>query len=789
MKKLSILFLLCTAMLTAQEKFSISGTVKDASSGETLFGASVFIQNSSIGTTTNEYGFYSITAAKGTYTLVVSYMGFDDISQEIILDKDQNLNIDIAESSNQLGEVVIRTEDSEDISIRKPQMSVSKLNVGTIKQMPAVLGEVDIIKSIQLLPGVTNNGEGSSGFNVRGGSVDQNLVLLDETIIYNTSHLLGFFSIFNSDAIKDIKLYKGNIPARFGGRASSVLDVRQKDGNKKNLALTGGIGTVSTRLAIEGPIAKDRSSFLVAGRGSYAHLFLKLSEELKDNSAYFYDMNLKANFEINENNQLFLSGYFGRDVFKFADSFNSSYGNSSGNLRWNHVFSDKIFSNLSVNYSKYDYQLEINAFEFDWISQIDNYNLKYALSYYINNDIKLDFGINGIHYLFNPGIISPTTEDSGINYLKLDQKTAIEGGLYAGVEHRITPKLSLQYGLRYSNFARLGGQSIVEYENDQPVVYNEVLGIYERGTPIGSTAYDKNEVIRSFGNLEPRFSVAYELNERSSMKAGYSRVAQYIHLISNTTSVTPLDVWAPSGPYIEPQLSNQYAVGYFRKFRDNNFSLEIEAYYKDIENRIDYIDGSDLIGNNTIETEILTGESKAYGLEFLVRKNKGNFTGWLAYTWAKSEQRTPGGTAGGPGINDGEWYYTPYDRTHDISFTGTYRLNDKWRFSANFIYQTGRPVTYPDGQYEYEGLSIASYSERNSNRLPAYHRIDVSAILVPGKPNRKWRGEWVFGIYNIYNRRNAASISFSQNRETGLNEATRTAIFGIVPSVTYNFKF
>lgn len=789
MKKLSILFLLCTAMLTAQEKFSISGTVKDASSGETLFGASVFIQNSSIGTTTNEYGFYSITAAKGTYTLVVSYMGFDDISQEIILDKDQNLNIDIAESSNQLGEVVIRTEDSEDISIRKPQMSVSKLNVGTIKQMPAVLGEVDIIKSIQLLPGVTNNGEGSSGFNVRGGSVDQNLVLLDETIIYNTSHLLGFFSIFNSDAIKDIKLYKGNIPARFGGRASSVLDVRQKDGNKKNLALTGGIGTVSTRLAIEGPIAKDRSSFLVAGRGSYAHLFLKLSEELKDNSAYFYDMNLKANFEINENNQLFLSGYFGRDVFKFADSFNSSYGNSSGNLRWNHVFSDKIFSNLSVNYSKYDYQLEINAFEFDWISQIDNYNLKYALSYYINNDIKLDFGINGIHYLFNPGIISPTTEDSGINYLKLDQKTAIEGGLYAGVEHRITPKLSLQYGLRYSNFARLGGQSIVEYENDQPVVYNELLGIYERGTPIGSTAYDKNEVIRSFGNLEPRFSVAYELNERSSMKAGYSRVAQYIHLISNTTSVTPLDVWAPSGPYIEPQLSNQYAVGYFRKFRDNNFSLEIEAYYKDIENRIDYIDGSDLIGNNTIETEILTGESKAYGLEFLVRKNKGNFTGWLAYTWAKSEQRTPGGTAGGPGINDGEWYYTPYDRTHDISFTGTYRLNDKWRFSANFIYQTGRPVTYPDGQYEYEGLSIASYSERNSNRLPAYHRIDVSAILVPGKPNRKWRGEWVFGIYNIYNRRNAASISFSQNRETGLNEATRTAIFGIVPSVTYNFKF
>ena len=789
MYRLIFIVFLSSSSIFSQQNFSISGTIKDKGSGETLFGAAVFILDSSIGTTTNEYGFYSITAPEGSYTIVVSYMGFDDVIEEIILNSDQNLNIEVTESSTQLNEIVLKTEDSEDISLRKPQMSVSKLNVATIKQMPAVLGEVDIIKSIQLLPGVTNNGEGSSGFNVRGGSVDQNLVLLDETIIYNTSHLLGFFSIFNSDAIKDIKLYKGNIPARFGGRASSVLDVRQKDGNNKNFMMTGGIGTVSSRLAIEAPIVKDRSSFLIAGRGSYAHLFLKFDEDLKDNSAYFYDLNLKTNFEINENNQLFLSGYFGRDVFKLNENFNSSYGNSSGNLRWNHVFNDKIFSNLSVYYSKYDYQLEINAFEFDWISQIDNYNVKYALSYYINNDITLDFGINGIHYLFNPGIISPTSETSGINYLKLDQKTAIEGGIYAGVEHRISPKLSLQYGLRYSNFARLGGQAIVNYENDQPVVYNEVLGIYERGTPIGATDYEKGDVINSFGNLEPRLAFSYQLNESSSVKAGYSRVAQYIHLISNTTSVTPLDVWAPSGPYIEPQLSNQYAVGYFRKLRDNNYSIEIEAYYKDIENRIDYIDGSDLIGNNTIETEILNGESKAYGLEFLLRKTKGSFTGWLAYTWAKSEQRTPGGNAGGPGINDGNWYYTPYDRTHDLSFTGTYRLNDKWRFSANIIYQTGRPVTYPDGQYEYEGLSIASYSDRNSNRLPAYHRIDVSAILVPGKPNKKWKGEWVFGIYNIYDRKNAASISFSQNRETGLNEATRTAIFGIVPSVTYNFKF
>jgi len=788
-KWLCLILILITSVVFGQSKFSISGTIKDQSSGETLFGATVFIKGSTIGTTTNEYGFFSISAPAGSYTLVCSYMGFDENSQEIEVNTDQNLIIELAEVTNQLNEVVLVTENSEDISLRKPQMSVSKLNVSTIKQMPAVLGEVDIIKSIQLLPGVTNNGEGSSGFNVRGGSVDQNLVLLDETIIYNTSHLLGFFSIFNSDAIKDIKLYKGNIPARFGGRASSVLDVRQKDGNNKNFTLTGGIGSVSSRLAIEGPIVKDRSSFLVAGRGSYAHLFLKLSEELKDNSAYFYDLNLKANFEIDEKNQLFLSGYFGRDVFSFAENFSSSYGNSSGNLRWNHIFNDKIFSNLSLNYSKYDYQLEINIFEFDWVSRIDNYNLKYGLTYFINNNIQLDFGINGIYYLFNPGEISPTTETSGVNYMILDQKRAVEGGIYVGAEHRISPKLSLQYGLRYSSFARLGGQPILSYENDQPVVYNEALEIYQRGTPIGGTIYEKSETIENFGYLEPRLALSYQINDNSSLKAGYSRVAQYIHLLSNTTSVTPLDVWTPSGPFIDPQLSDQYAIGYFKKFKNNLFSLEVEAYYKEIDNRIDYIDGSNLIGNNTIETEILNGEARAYGLEFLLRKTKGSFTGWLAYTISKSEQRTPGGNAGGPGINDGNWYYTPYDRTHDISITGSYRLNKKWSFGANLIYQTGRPVTYPDGQYEYEGLSIANYSDRNSDRLTAYHRIDISATLVPGKPNRKWRGEWVFGIYNIYDRKNAASISFSQNQQTGINEATRIAIFGIVPSVTYNFKF
>lgn len=787
-KRLSLLFMFFSTFLFAQESFTISGTIKDVNNGETVFGASVFLKGTNIGAMSNEYGFFSITAPKGTYTLVVSYLGYAEQSKEITLDKNQNVQFEIEESSTELEEVIVTAEESERVNIRSPQMSVSKLKVKTIKNIPVVLGEVDIIKSIQLLPGVTNNGEGSSGFNVRGGAVDQNLVLLDEAIIYNTSHLLGFFSVFNADAIKDIKLYKGGIPSRFGGRVSSVLDVRQKDGNNKNLALTGGIGVISSRLAIEGPIVKDKGSFLLAGRGSYAHLFLKLSGE--DNSAYFYDLNMKTNYKLDDKNKLYLSGYFGRDDFSFGGNFKSGYGNLSGNLRWNHIFNERLFTNLSLIYSKYDYALEFDSFEFDWVSSINNYNIKYDFSYYLNEKLKFDFGVNGIYYDFDPGKIEPTTETSSINPLQLDKKTAFESGVYLSAEHKITDKLTATYGLRYSRFNRLGGQSLMNYENGLPVVYNETIGIYEAGEDIGETYYKSGESIETFDNFEPRVAMAYQLNEDSSIKAGYSRTAQYIHLLSNTTSVTPLDVWTPSGKFIKPQLSDQYAIGYFRNFKDKTYALEVEAYYKTIDNRIDYIDGSDLIGNNTIETEILNGEARAYGLEFLLRKTKGKFTGWLAYTISKAEQRTPGGASGGLGINDGEWYNSAHDRTHDVSVTGSYKLNDKWTFGANLIYQTGRPVTYPNGQYEYEDLTIANYSSRNSDRLTAYHRIDVSATWRPNRrPDKKWKGEWVFGIYNIYNRRNAASISFGQNRETGVNEATRTAIFGIVPSVSYNFKF
>ena len=785
-----VLCLFLGTVLTAQNTFSIRGTVKDSKNGETLLGATVFLKNTTNGAVTNPYGFYSLTAKEGKYTLIVSYMGYQDISKEIVLTEDQALDFELIESSEQLDAVVVTADEPERISIKKPQMSVSKLNASTIKQMPAVLGEVDVIKSIQMLPGVTNSGEGTPGFNVRGGAADQNLVLLDEAIIYNTSHFFGFFSVFNNDAIKDVKLYKGDIPAKFGGRVSSVLDVHQKDGNSKTFALSGGIGLISSRLTAEAPLFKDKGSFLIAGRSSYAHLIMSQIEKVKDDKISFYDLNLKTNYEINKNNRVYLSGYFGRDVFDLSNVIKNNYGNASGNLRWNHVFNDKLFSNLSLIYSKYDYQIILDFVKLDWIANIKNYNLKYDFGYYVNNKLKVDFGVSGILYNLNPGEVKPTSNDSPVNYLKLEQKRAFESGIYASAEHKLTDKLTLNYGLRYSRFNRLGGQNIMNYVDNMPVVYNDQLDIYEEGEETGNTFFKKNESIKTFGNFEPRLGLAYQLNASSSVKASFTKSAQYLHLLSNTSAVTPVDVWTPSGKYIKPQLSTQYALGYYKNFKDSKYSLELETYYKAIDNRIDYVDGSDLIGTNTIETEILNGEARAYGFEFLLRKNKGRFTGWLAYTLSKSEQRTLGGTVGGLGINDGKWYNTPYDRTHDISVTGTYKFNDQWDFSANAVFQTGRPVTYPDGQYEYEGLSIASFSDRNASRLPVYHRLDLSATYSPKKNlNRKWQGEWVFGIYNAYNRKNAASVSFRQNDVSGQNEATRTAIFGIIPSITYNFKF
>ena len=773
--------------LFAQERFTLSGTVSDLKNNETLIGVTVVITELKTGTTTNEYGFYSISLPKGTYTLEISYIGFETVTSTIVLDKNIRNNVSLKESVQLLNEVVL-TDRKVRTEIRKPEMSVNKLTIQEIKQLPVLLGEVDIIKSLLTLPGVTSAGEGQSGFNVRGGGADENLILLDEATIYNSSHLFGLFSVFNPDAIKDLKLYKGGIPARFGGRLSSVLDIYQKEGNSKDFHMTGGIGLISSRLLAEGPIVKDRGSFLVAGRGSYAHLFLPLFNN--DNSAYFYDLNTKLSYKLNDNNNLFVSGYFGRDVFSLNNTFVNTYGNSVLNFRWNHLFDEKLFSNMSFIYSDYYYGLTLDFVGFNWDSGIKNYNFKYDFKHYLSNKLKLTYGLNSIYYEFNPGKIEPSNENSGINEDQLPKKYAFEGALYLDAEHQISEKIIISYGLRYSLFYRLGNQTINTYENNQAVIFNEAFQIYESADPTGTVSYEKNETIASFDNWEPRLGISYALNDNQSIKASYNRMTQYLHLISNTQSPTPLDVWSPSDNFLKPQLLDQFAIGYFRNFNNDEYSLEVESFYKKIQDRVDYIDGANLIANEAIERVVLNGIGRAYGLEVLFRKNQGKFNGWLAYTLARSEQKVEGRTPEETGINNGEWYRTGFDKLHDISIVGNYNYNEKWRFGANFSFQSGQPLTLPNGQYEYNGITVPSYGLRNESNLPAYHRLDVSATLTPTKnKDRKWQGEWVFGVYNIYNRMNAASITFQQNKETAVNEATRLSIFGFIPSVTYNFKF
>lgn len=790
-KKIISLFIIILFSSTAfsQDKFTLSGTIMDANTNETLIGVNIVIPELKIGVTTNEYGFYSITLPQGTHVLQISSLGYQTIQESINLTQNNKKNFSLSNNETALKEVVI-TGSSSKTDIKRPEMSVNKLSISTIKKMPVVLGEVDVIKSLLLLPGVTNAGEGASGFNVRGGGADQNLILLDEATIFNSSHVFGFFSVFNPDAIKDLKLYKGGIPARYGGRASSVLDIYQKDGSSKGFHVNGGIGLISSRILAEGPLVKDKGSFLIGGRSSYAHLFLKLSEKQKDNAAYFYDLNTKLSYKLNPNNNLYLSGYFGRDVFALNKSFTNIYGNSTLNLRWNHLFSDKLFSNLSLIYSDYYYGLDLDFVGFKWDSGIKNYNIKYDFKNYISDKFKLNYGLNGIYYKFNPGTIKPTDDNSGINFDQLDKKYAFEPALYINADHDLSDKIAISYGIRYSLFYRLGQSTVNIYENNSPVTFNSDLKIYEKATPIGTEFYKKNKTIQSYDNFEPRFSLSYQLSENQSIKTSYNRMVQYLQLISNTSSPTPLDIWTPSDNFIKPQIADQVALGYFRNFKDGDYSLEVETYYKKVKNRLDYIDGANLIANRAIEQVILNGQLRSYGLELMFKKNEGKLNGWISYTLSKSEQQTPGRTNLESGINNGAWYSSAYDKLHNIAITAAYNLNEKWSFGGNFAMQSGQPVTYPDGRYEYLGITVPSYGLRNENRLPTYHHLDLSATLTPKKNlGRNWKGEWVFSVYNVYNRKNAASINFRQNADTGNNEAVKTSIFGIVPAVSYNFKF
>jgi len=756
-----------------EKKKTISGTITSAESGEALIGATVYVKELESGTSSNEYGYYSLSLPPGKYTLVYSYIGYREKVMEITLTENIRKNIELQSKQEWLEEVVVMGEKSNE-NVRKNEMSVSKMDAKTIEQIPALMGETDLIKAVQLLPGVQFATEGSSGFTVRGGSPDQNLILLDEATVYNGSHLMGFFSVFNNDAIKDVKLYKGNIPASAGGRLSSLLDIRMKDGNKKEFSGSGGIGTISSRLTLEGPLEKDKASFLLSGRRSYADLFLPLAsdEDIRNNKLYFYDLNAKGNYNINKNNRLFLSGYYGRDVFKNPD-FKMGWGNNTSTVRWNHLFSNNLFSNFTFVKSNYDYSLGVPEGEpnsFLWKADLNDYTMKADFGYYPNPNSTIKFGIQSTYHRFFPGTARGLGEQSLFSEYEVPHNNSLESSLYAEHKYEFSPLLSVRYGLRYTLFHNVGSGIIYRFNDNYEVV--------------DSTKYASGEFFNHYGGLEPRLGIRYQLNDFSSVKASYSRTKQYIHQATNSTSGTPLDIWFPSSPNIKPQKADQWAIGYFRNFRKNTIETSLELFYKDMDHIVDFKDHAEILLNKKYEGEIRSGTATAYGLEFMTRFDINRFNGWVSYTYSHSERQVET-------INDGDPYLSPYDRPHDITLVLNTKISERLSAGLTWVYLTGRPVTFPTGRVEIGGKYVPVYSERNGYRMPDYHRMDVS-LTYKGKESseKKFHSEWNLSVYNAYARKNAWVINFVQDeQDPSRTYAEKTYLFSVVPSITYNLYF
>lgn len=782
---LSVFFISFTSVVSAQEKATISGYVKDATNGETLIGATVYVKELKTGTTSNEYGFYSISIPPGSYEFEFSYIGFEAQIEKVNLMGNVKLDVELGEGAEELIEVVVSSE-AADRNVSDLEMSVNKLDVATIKKMPTLLGEVDVIRSIQLLPGVSTVGEGASGFNVRGGSVDQNLVLLDEAPVFNSSHLFGFFSVFNPDAVKDVKLYKGGIPSRYGGRLSSILDVRMKEGNNKKFEMKGGVGLIFSRLSVEAPIVKDKASFIFAARRSYIDVLARpfLNDGLDGSKLSFYDLTLKTNYNINERNKLFVSGYFGRDVFGFGDQAGFNWGNATGTVRWNHLFNDKLFSNVTFYYSDYDYRIDFgdeSDNKFDWDARIVNYSVKPEFAYYITPNNSVRFGGQAIVYEFEPGNAVAVSEGDETDFSQ-DEKYALEGALYA--EHEVKfSQFELNYGLRFSYFNYMGEGTAYTYGEAEQGFRRPVTDAQE---------FDQWESIEDYINFEPRLSLKYQISPQNSVKASYMRTAQYIHLISNTTASTPLDVWTPSTNNIKPQTAHQIALGYFQNFRGNDYELSAEVYWKKMDHLVDYIDGADLLLNEFLEGDLLEGDGRAYGMELMLKRNVGKLNGWASYTLGRTERKVEG-------INGDDWYPSRFDQTHNFNISAFYEVSKRFSLSANFVIISGTPTTFPTSRFEQQGYVIPhnGNNRRNNVRIPTYHRMDVSATL-EGKKNeeRRWQSQWVFSVYNIYNRRNPFSIYFAQQEgrlPVGApvnTEAVQLSVIGnFIPSVSYNFEF
>lgn len=755
----------------AQQKFTVSGTVKSKKTGETIIGASVKLINKPGGTSSNEYGFYSITLSQGSYEIEISAVSKVSDTVHIELDKDVKLNISLADESKNLGEVVVTARGRAGRTISGTQTGIEKLSTREIKNIPVLLGEKDVLKTIQLLPGIKSAGEGNSGFFVRGGSSDQNQILLDEANVYNASHLLGFFSTFNSDAIKDVTVYKGGMPAQYGGRLSSVLDIKMNDGNNQEYNVSGGIGLISAKLNVEGPIQKSKSSFLITGRRTYADLFLKASSDttISSSKLYFYDLNAKMNYEINDKDKLYISGYFGKDKLGFGDQFGINWGNSTATLRWNHVFNKKLFSNTSLIYSNYDYELQIKtgSNDFNIFSQIRDWNLKqdYQLNAGVKNNIR--FGWSSTYHTVKPGEIT-ASQTSSINSKIQQKRYSLENGIFATNTWKTSEKLNITYGIRLTAFSVLGKGDFYNLNN--------------KGEITDTISYKSGQVVKTYWNLEPRLALGYQFNSSASIKASYIRNVQNMHLISNSTSSTPTDKWISSTNIIKPEISDQVSIGYYKNLADNRYEITVEAYYKNMQNQIDYRDGADVFTNDAVETQLLYGKGRAYGLEWMLRKKTGRLTGWISYTLSKTERKIDG-------INNNEWYNARQDRTHDIAIVGIFQLNKKWTISANWIYYTGDAVTFPNGKYTVGGQTVYYYTNRNGYRMPAYHRLDFGATKQL-KAHKKWSSELAFSLYNVYGRQNAYTITFRDNEDNpNKTEAVQTSLFRWVPSISYNFKF
>jgi len=769
---LFILLLLISFSSFGQKRCTVSGLIKDEATGEQLIGATVRIKEiPQSGAVTNSYGFYSITAPEGEYTFLFTFVGYETITRTISLHQSQAINISLPVKSD-LKEVVINGNKPNNDNVASAQMGIEKLNMSQINQVPVLLGEKDILKTISLLPGVKSAGEGNTGFYVRGGATDQNLILLDEATVYNASHFFGFFSTFNSDAIKDVTLYKGGMPAEYGGRLSSVLDIKMNEGNNKDFTVQGGLGLISSRIKVEGPIVQDKGSFMISARRTYIDLFLRASSDstVKGSSIYFYDLNAKANYHFDDKNAIYVSGYFGKDVLGLKNTFGTNWGNSTGTVRFNHLFNDRLFSNTSIVFSNYNYAIQsfINNDDFKATSQITDVNVKEDLQYSMGNDHTLKFGLNILHHDISPGDIT-TSSTSSFNSKSVEKRYGFENAAYISDEWKASNKLTFLYGLRLSGFFLLGPGTFKTYD--------------AAGNTTSSTTYTSGQSVKNYFNLEPRFSASYVLDDQNSIKASYNRNTQNIHLLSNSTSNTPTDLYVMSSNNIKPEISDQVSTGWFKNFKDNTYEFSAEVYYKWLQNQIDYKDGAQLLVNEDVESQLTYGSGRAYGLELFLKKKYGRFNGWVGYTLSKTELKFDA-------INNGNYYPARQDRTHDVSVVGIYQLNKRWSFSSVFIYGTGNAVTYPTGKYNIGGLTTFSYSERNGYRLPSSNRLDIGATL-EGKEHKKYHSSWTFGIYNVYAHRDPYTITFRDSKTVpNTTEAVETSIFATrIPSVTWNFKF